>query len=43
MPMRRYTPRKILPPHSRAPAKKPPAKKPGELGDVLSRLKEMSK
>jgi len=44
MPMRRYTPRKILPPSARsAPVRRPPAKKPGELGNVLNRLKEMSK
>lgn len=43
MPARRYTPRKILPPQTRAPIRKPPVKKPGELGDVLKRLKDMSK
>jgi len=43
MPIRRYVPRRILPPSQRAPM---PARKPassGELGDVLKRLKEMSK
>ncbi len=43
MPVRRYTPRRILPPSQRAPV---PVKKPtppGELSDVLKRLKEMSK
>ncbi len=43
MPMRRYTPRRILPPTQRAPRPKPVEKKSGELGDVLKRLKEMSK
>ncbi len=44
MPVRRHMPRKVLPPIQRAPATRPkPAKKPGELGDVLKKLKEMSK
>lgn len=47
MPLRRYTPRKILPPSHRAapprPKSKPAQRKPGELGDVLKRLKDMSK
>jgi len=43
MPVRRYTPRRILPPSQRAPVPARRQASPGELGDVLKRLKEMSK
>jgi hypothetical protein len=45
MPVRRHIPRKVLPPTQRRPATRPrpSPKKPGEMGDVLKRLKEMGK
>ena len=35
--------RRIMPPQHRAPPRRPAAKKPGELNDVLKKLKDMSK